>query len=126
MRIKKLLASIACLLAAPLTNAQGVDEDALIEKMRSSMAQQGQTLSADQELSMRLKIRQVQQGMQGLGGGGPARQPVPRPATAAPTSVSPTTGVRSTADLARQIAALPAPQPVQTEMRRDGFTINAI
>lgn len=123
MRINRSLAGIVWVLAAPLAAAQGIDEDALIDKMRSSMAQQGQTLSPDQELGMRLKIRGMQDRMQGLANGGLVRPPAPLAAPAVSPSVAPPPGARSTADLAKQVAALPAPHPVQTEPRRDGFTM---
>lgn len=107
-------------------HAQAIDEDALIEKMRSGMAQRGQTMSPEQELSMRLKIRESAARMQNLGGtGGPMVVPPAMPGNvpmAAPAVAQPPT--RSTAELAQQIAALPAPQPVQFEPRKDGFLIN--
>lgn len=105
--------------------AQAMDEDALIEKMRSSMAQRGQTMSPEQELSMRLKIRETLQRVQSLGGGaGPAPVTAAVAPMAAPTPGAAQPAQRGTADLAQLIAALPASQTVQVEQRKDGFVIN--
>ncbi|HEY0954973.1 MAG TPA: hypothetical protein VGE36_09470 [Roseateles sp.] len=108
-------------------HAQAVDEDGLIEKLRSGMAQRGQTMSPEQELSMRLKIRETAARMQNLSSGGaglaapPPAVPGALPMAAAAVAPQPT---RGTAELAQQIAALPAPQAVQFEPRKDGFVIN--
>ncbi len=108
--------------------AQAMDEDALIEKMRSGMAQRGQTLSPEQELAMRLKIRETLSRMQNLNGaGGPAALASPGVmpmAMAAPAPAAAPQPTKSTAELAQQMTALPEPQAVQFEQRKDGFVIN--
>ncbi|MEO3714931.1 hypothetical protein [Roseateles flavus] len=140
VRLRLNLSSLAAalLMALPgLAAAQAMDEEALIETMRNSMAQRGQTLSPEQELSMRLKIRETMQRMQQLGQGRapvqgsalPLASPSPSlfspPAPlAAPAQAATPQPARATAELAQQIAALPAPHTVQVEQRKDGFVIN--
>ncbi len=130
VRLRLNLSSLAAalLMALPgLAAAQAMDEEALIETMRNSMAQRGQTLSPEQELSMRLKIRETKQRMQQLGQG---RAPVqgsafaPPAPLSAPAQAATPQPARATAELAQQIAALPAPHTVQVEQRKDGFVIN--
>ncbi len=105
-----------------------MDEDDLIQKMRASMAKQGQVMSPEQELKMRMQIREMQQRMQGLQNGG-LRVPMPVvtggvPPAMSPMATSPVAASRTTADLAQAMAQLPPAQAVEVEPRRDGFVVN--
>ncbi len=104
---------------------QPLTEDEYIMKAKADFATKGLTVTHEQEVNMRLQYQRVQ-GFQSMAPGLASRRssaeggagPSPVIATASSSS--------SRDDLARLLSLLPAPRPMNTVARKDGFDVDGV
>lgn len=118
--LASLCAGLALTTCAAFAQTTLPTEDEMVARAKADATQRGITLSAEQELRLRLQYRQLTM-MQGVLSG---RATLPAAAAAAPTAAAPAQPAGTPETLNAQVQQLPAPAYVDVVARKDGFQLD--